>query len=992
MIQFFLNWLKNHKWSTALIVIFAGLLILMPIALQTGLQQLLLKQGQPHGIDRVEINDINFNPFMATFSLKNLTLYRNQQPLAEIAQLDLRLRLRDLLQKRLMIDSFTLSDTHIPLRLTADNHLEIAGFPIPLDPVPESKSEEESSQLAIQFGIKTLHLSNLSIALESGDRNTTYTINNLTINEEADYARLVLSSHLNNAPVNANLQLHKLTDFPKIIGTLNLDKLNLSEFQHFIPEIPLHAVLSNDITFTLQQEAKGFALYQQGDWSIDGFEFKQDQKNLTFKNFDWTGDVHFFTENSTTLSESAPKITLKGQANLQDFNFDDTATQTKLSHSAVANLDLVAILDQQNLSVSQVGKLIIKQFKLESPSINSQNTQATWSGKVDFKGGKTPLINSQGLLTMTDVLTSLPAQNLTLQHQLKTKLNVQVSLGEANKNGLKIQQNGDLTLNNLKVMQPPFQLNLKQAHWNGDLQFAQSTPQTEGDSNPSISSNGQLQATGLRALNQKNQLTLVQFETLNIGKLLVKKLANISLQNMQLSHLKVAQPKDPKQPGLVTLKNLKLDRAKLQDFNQLILGRLDLQGSETYLTLDKDGKITQLVDLLASLPNRETNPVSKSAHKTAKSKSQFHYQLQSLKASDSHRIHLTSHQVQPPLVKIIQLTTVTLGQLNSHKPLDSTPYNLALQLDEFSHFHSQGSLQPLNPKFNLTATSTLEGLSLLEFSPLIEQKLGYQIKSGQLSVDSTTNIKDNVIDAENRIHLNKFVLASADETKTALIEKDFSMPLEAGLALLKDKNDNIDLKLPIKGDLNTPDFKLQSVISRAINSSLVKASRTYLLLALQPFGAILLAGEFAADQLSAVKLQAVTFAPGDSNLSLEMLVYMAKIHKVLEERKSIQIKLCGGANELDRDALQQLAVKDSVKAAQDKALQSAIDFDNGNAVAPVKKSSKITISDAQLLKLAEERQAVIKRHLIKIGSQSKQIILCQPKITASEHPSVDLGI
>ena len=988
MIHFVLNGIKNHKWSTALVVVFAGLLVLMPIALQTGLQQLFLKQGQPQGIDRVEIDDIDFNPFMATFSLKNLILYRDQQRLAEIKQLDLRLSLRDLLQKRLMVDSFTLSDTHIPLRLTEDNHLEIAGFPIPLERTAESKLKEDNSQLAIQFGIKTLHFSNLSIALESGGHNTTYTINDLSINEEADYSRLTLSSHLNNTPLNANLQLHHLADYPKIIGTLKLDQLDLGEFQHFIPAVPLHAILSNNITFTLQQDSKGVAIYQQGDWSINGFEFKQDQQKLTFKNFDWNGDIHFFKENGISQSESAPKLTLKGRTNLQGFKYRDSENQINLSHDAVADLDLAAVLDAQRPAVSQTGKLIIKQFKLDSSSINSQNKQMAWQGNVDFSGGIKPIMNAKGLLTMTDVLTSLPAQKINLQYQLKANLNLQVNLDNEPKSGIKIQQTGDLSLNDLIVTQQPLQLNLVKTNWSGDLQFSQNAPVKDSTTNLSITSNGQLKASGLRAVNQENQLTLAEFETLDIDDLMVKQLENISLQNIQLTNLNIAQPKDLKQPGLVTFKNLKLDHAKLQGFNQLTLGRLELQGSETHLTLDKEGKIKELVHLRDSLPGPTvvaevaTQPTNDSVKSSART-SNFHYQLQSLKAADSHQIHLTSQQIDPPLVKTIHLSALTLGQINSQKPLEKTAFNLAIKLDEFSNLNSQGSLQPLNPKFNLEAKTKLEGLSLLEFSPLIEQKLGYQIKSGQLSLDATTNIKDNVINAENRIHLNKFVIATADRSKTALIEKDFSMPLEAGLSLLKDKNDNTDLKLPIQGNIDSPDFQLQSIISKAINSSLIKASRTYLLMALQPFGAILVAGEFAMDQLSAVKLQSVTFTPGDSSLSLEMLVYLAKINKVLDERKSIQIKLCGGANELDRNAL---------LVAQQKKLNKAnnASINQNGTLATDQQPDRI--SNAQLIALAAERQAVIKRHLIKIGSQSKQIILCQPKITASKQPSVELGI
>jgi hypothetical protein len=188
---------------------------------------------------------------------------------------------------------------------------------------------------------------------------------------------------------------------------------------------------------------------------------------------------------------------------------------------------------------------------------------------------------------------------------------------------------------------------------------------------------------------------------------------------------------------------------------------------------------------------------------------------------------------------------------------------------------------------------------------------------------------------------------------------------------LQDKSGNIKLSLPVSGDANNPNFDMGGVISKAMNSALMTASRTYLLLALQPFGAIALAGEFVADQLSAVKLQPITFKAGQDTLSNDMLPYLTKINTLLNERKDIQIKLCGGASEADRPALQ-------------KAIKPG--FNESDV-------QQTDINDTQLHTLAMQRQSLIKRQLMQMGTPSKQVIICQPTINRNaDTPQVEVGI
>lgn len=905
-----ISWMKNHKWKTLIVISLSLLLIITPYLLQGLIKQAILDYTKPYGIQQVELEDIDFNPFQGVVSIENLNLYQTKQllapstiqenvvsvkPITNIGLLEVNLNVLNLLEKRIWVESIQISDTDLPFELNDKQQLLLANIPLTSDKQSEENTEAPTENgLGFLPGLDNITLNNISLSLTHKSKTTHLHIQNLSLSHlyawSEDYARLEFKTKLNQAPVNANLQLHLFKEFPKVVGTLQAKGLKSSDFLHFIPKqrFDFTAVLNTDITFTLEQSSQGLKLFQQGNLDVEKLAFNQKPIQANLNKLSWKGDFYYTEKPIKTID-------LNGQLKLNSLN-----------------------LNLAELSVSETN--------------NQQNLLADITANINSK--------------------------LTL-----------------NKQTIKLKHRGDLAVKNLQGAYQNLLAQLEQFNWKGDVNLT-------SDEKVTFDSTGNIALKQLKLTNHK--VTLVNAGSASINELKLINTDSISVSDFSLQQFSLA--KNSNLPGLVTLQKLSLDKAnynKESDKAFVDLGRLVIQGSETHITLNKDSQIKQINTLLSAVPSSEDKDTSKAKTEASSKASKpqeadnFHYQVASLKVMGNNPIYLVNEQVQPALKKTLKLDQLTLGKIASKTPANKTAFSLKVIFDEFSHLSSQGSFTPLQPTKAFNAQTQLDGLSLLALSPLTEQTVGYQIKSGQLSAELETTIKDNQIDAQNKLHLNKLELESLNNEKSKELQKNFPIPLETGLAMLQDKNDNIELSLPVKGDLNSPDFNISDVITLALGKALAGATRSYLLLALQPFGAIALVGEYALDKASAITLQAVDFDYGKTTLSPKMQSYLDKMKVLLSERKAIQIKLCGGVNEADRRALQQAAIKSAIeKQAKQNANSDKTTQDGKKIVVP-----DITISNSELLELAAERQKVIKRYLLKLGAASKQIVICKPQIS-----------
>ncbi len=190
-----------------------------------------------------------------------------------------------------------------------------------------------------------------------------------------------------------------------------------------------------------------------------------------------------------------------------------------------------------------------------------------------------------------------------------------------------------------------------------------------------------------------------------------------------------------------------------------------------------------------------------------------------------------------------------------------------------------GTANPLLSPPQLDLRGKMTDLQLAPLSPYSGRYAGYDIKRGLLSMDVHYDIDANGrLKADNQLVLNQLTFGKRVNSPTAT-----KLPVLLAVELLKDRNGNINVNIPISGSLNDPEFSLGSVISRAIVNLLVRAVTA-------PFS---LLGNLIGSDQSADQLSQVAFVPGTAVLQPQDQAKLADVAKALKAKSELILTITG---------------------------------------------------------------------------------------------------
>lgn len=331
------------------------------------------------------------------------------------------------------------------------------------------------------------------------------------------------------------------------------------------------------------------------------------------------------------------------------------------------------------------------------------------------------------------------------------------------------------------------------------------------------------------------------------------------------------------------------------------------------------------------------------------------FRLEHFLLKDS-QLAMRMQSVTPPVEKEIAFKVIEIASIDSRSADTPTKLTINALLDGYSSVAVTGQLMPLAEKLNSQLLVKVKGLDLHAFSPLIEPVLAHRIQSGSLTSESTINLKEGILTSEHQLTLKNLSLIESDQVQAGLSS------IQLGLNLLRDNQDQIELTIPVKGDVSSPNFELKSVVLKALLKALKGGTKTYLALALQPYGALYLAADYAYQKLGQVVLQPIEFKAGQTIWLDAMPDYLHKVAEMLLNKPQLNLKMCGFYNEQDRQYGQQQGLKG-------KALEQ------------------------KMLALANSRQNRVKAWLIEKESISvERLTTCQPAFESLTKTGVFLSI
>jgi outer membrane protein OmpA-like peptidoglycan-associated protein len=347
-------------------------------------------------------------------------------------------------------------------------------------------------------------------------------------------------------------------------------------------------------------------------------------------------------------------------------------------------------------------------------------------------------------------------------------------------------------------------------------------------------------------------------------------------------HIQWAQPANDA-PDLKAIGQVRVVDLALQDKKahtslsfktlQLQLDQLDLRHrlvKVSELVLDQPQVRLQLV--AASPEPADTHP-NTSAKATSSNEAAWQVTLDKVMLQNG-TLSLRDERVHPVFHARVAVLNGTVQGLSTRPDTQAE-----MQIDGISSGSApvtiQARLNPLVPEKFLEMRAKVSNLELPRFSGYMGKYAGYTIEKGKGTMDVTYRLRNGMLQGENHVFIDQLTLGERVESPDTS-----DLPVSLAIALLKNRQGQIELDLPVAGSMDDPQFSLRQLIGRAVwnlVSKVVASPWTFL------------QSMFGGDET----LSQAVFAPGSAALDASARQTLDQLARAMHERPALTLEVRG---------------------------------------------------------------------------------------------------
>ena len=439
-------------------------------------------------------------------------------------------------------------------------------------------------------------------------------------------------------------------------------------------------------------------------------------------------------------------------------------------------------------------------------------------------------------------------------------------------------------------------------------------------------------------------------------------------------------------------KNLKLSKISFAK-NFLNLERVTLSAPflKTHLNKEREFNLSRLVkksesenaqkaDVKQAAPKNEK---AAEAAKQQKKEGEFDFAIKNILVENGDVDFSDASLFMPFATKITKLEGV-LMDIDSTRPTMGT-FEGVVGKSGFSKIGLK--LLPYDPKKSTEVKFSFKDIDLVDVTPYSGQFLGYKIEKGKLNLTLNYDVKDSKLNGSNVVNLDTLTLGEKVESKDAV-----DLPLSLAISILSDQNNQINIDLPVTGDLNDPDFKYGGIVWEAVK-------KLFADITLAPF-------RFLGNMLglSSKDLNTIDFMPANAELIVSEQAKIADFIKLTTAKPKMKLSITPAYSDVDVTALKNAKLNEKISQTM---AQTGKDYAGALAsLAPKEKSSDekslreaalkgIEVKKEQLLELANARAQAIKAALAQAGLAEDRMTVKKPEKTdvkQGEYSSVMMGV
>jgi flagellar motor protein MotB len=635
----------------------------------------------------------------------------------------------------------------------------------------------------------------------------------------------------------------------------------------------------------------------------------------------WTG--------AASLRGPAQTPTVEAEGNISTTNLRGTYAdepELRVAAATTTALDVVLRLNmgEERIEAEWTGSTSINDVSLSSSSVNVAHASIAWNGRGAAAGAMSqPDVEVEGFLA----LDALDAQ----------------------------------------LQEPSYHVVQDHAEWDGRFDAA----------GGQIELTGSLSGTAIQVADAERGRLLARLQSYAVKVLQVVG-ADFSAEQVSLADLRAlerALPEDAPEDAprhLVSVAAVEVTALQASS-NASTCDTLSISGLDVLLERNEDGSLTlnewfaqgETIEALVEPEETDKTPAPPAAEGPA-----YRTQIGRFTLGEDSRIRLRDETVSPAVRLTLFPVEVTMERIDTANMNQPSAFSVMAKLDEYSSIDFEGSAALRGEDPTADVSGALEAVDLSVFAPYTGRFTGYRVNSGLL--DATTEVKllEGNLDSTTELHFNKLEMEKLDPDEQDAFTQELGVPLNAALSLLRDKNDDIHLTLPVQGHILDPEIDASDAINQAIAGALVKSVKGSVTAVFAPVRAVAKFGGAAVGLNTMLSFESLAFDPGAADLSPDAREYLDGLAEILDSRPKIRLSLCGFAEAGDG-----LALGLPVPMTADEALNDE--------------------SKEALLDLATARANAAKAYLVdNHGLEADRLHLCSPRVDEEpeSNPRVEITL
>jgi hypothetical protein len=265
------------------------------------------------------------------------------------------------------------------------------------------------------------------------------------------------------------------------------------------------------------------------------------------------------------------------------------------------------------------------------------------------------------------------------------------------------------------------------------------------------------------------------------------------------------------------------------------------------------------------------------------------------------RLNAADHSVDPPFFMKVEPLNLSITHIDA-APTAQANVEIDAVVGDGSRLKAQGQVAPFSDDMSARIQASLTDFDVRELSPYSGKYAGYRLEKGNLSLSMAYTLSKRKFSGTNDVFLHQLTLGERVDSPDAI-----NLPLEMGIALMKDRDDNITLNVPISGDLDHVDLKISGMLTNALVTVITS-------MVTSPFVVL---GDLAGG-LSAAELGRVAFEPGSDVLTDAEVEKLSKLATALRQRPALRLEITAVADRTaDGQALSEKAAENEAPVNED---------------------------------------------------------------------------